>query len=76
MPKSLSIAIPIYYLGWISLQKVQDSSEERTTTTIHGERELPIVPYNDILKGTNGFSKANVLGTGRCGTVYKGILEN
>jgi len=55
---------------------VQDSSEERTTTTIHGERELPIVPYNDILKGTNGFSKANVLGTGRCGTVYKGILEN
>ncbi|KAF8690421.1 hypothetical protein HU200_040773 [Digitaria exilis] len=29
------------------------------------ETELPIVPYNDILKGTDGFSEANVLGKGR-----------
>jgi hypothetical protein len=40
------------------------------------EIELPIVPYNDILKGTVGFSEANVLGKGRYGTVYKGTLEN
>ncbi|CAD6226150.1 unnamed protein product [Miscanthus lutarioriparius] len=40
------------------------------------EAELPIVPYNDILKGTDGFSEANVLGKGRYGTVYKGTLEN
>ena len=40
------------------------------------EIELPIVPYNDILKGTDGFSEANVLGKGRYGTVYKGTLEN
>ncbi|CAL5089324.1 unnamed protein product [Urochloa decumbens] len=38
--------------------------------------ELPIVPYNDILKGTDGFSEANVLGKGRYGTVYRGTLEN
>ncbi|CAL5089341.1 unnamed protein product [Urochloa decumbens] len=40
------------------------------------EIELPMVPYNDILKGTNGFSEANVLGKGRYGTVYRGSLEN
>ncbi|KAL6839026.1 hypothetical protein ACP4OV_031080 [Aristida adscensionis] len=38
--------------------------------------ELPIVPYNDILKGTDGFSEANVLGKGRYGTVYRGTLGN
>ncbi|CAN6203370.1 unnamed protein product [Urochloa humidicola] len=40
------------------------------------EIELPIVPYNDILKGTAGFSEANMLGKGRYGTVYRGILDN
>ncbi|CAL4957237.1 unnamed protein product [Urochloa decumbens] len=40
------------------------------------EIELPMVPYNDILKGTDGFSVANVLGKGRYGTVYRGTLEN
>ncbi|KAG2632852.1 hypothetical protein PVAP13_2NG127206 [Panicum virgatum] len=40
------------------------------------ETELPIVPYNDILKGTDGFSEANVLGKGRYGTVYRGTIEN
>jgi len=40
------------------------------------ETEIPIVPYNDILKGTDGFSEANVLGKGRYGTVYRGTIEN
>ncbi|CAL4964208.1 unnamed protein product [Urochloa decumbens] len=40
------------------------------------EIDLPTVPYNDILKGTDGFSAANVLGKGRYGTVYRGTLEN
>jgi serine/threonine protein kinase len=40
------------------------------------EIELPIVPYNDILKGTNGFLEANVLGKGRYGTIYKDTLQN
>ncbi|XBI14112.1 hypothetical protein VPH35_140752 [Triticum aestivum] len=35
-----------------------------------------MVSYNDILKATDGFSEANLLGKGRYGTVYKGTLEN
>lgn len=38
--------------------------------------DLPMVSYNDILKATDGFSEANLLGKGRYGTVYKGTLEN
>jgi len=35
-----------------------------------------MVSYNEILKGTDGFSEANLLGKGRYGTVYKGTIEN
>ncbi|KAL6839027.1 hypothetical protein ACP4OV_031081 [Aristida adscensionis] len=40
------------------------------------EIELQLVPYNDILKGTDGFSEANVLGKGRYGIVYRGTIGN
>ncbi|KAK4425127.1 putative LRR receptor-like serine/threonine-protein kinase [Sesamum alatum] len=32
--------------------------------------------YGDLLKATNGFSEANLIGSGRFGSVYKGILED
>ncbi|KAL0388069.1 UNVERIFIED_CONTAM: putative LRR receptor-like serine/threonine-protein kinase [Sesamum radiatum] len=32
--------------------------------------------YRDLLKATDGFSEANLIGSGRYGSVYKGILEN
>ncbi|RLM80027.1 putative receptor-like protein kinase [Panicum miliaceum] len=40
------------------------------------EIDLLMVSYNEILKGTDGFSEANLLGKGRYGTVYKGTIEN
>ncbi|KAL0377035.1 UNVERIFIED_CONTAM: putative LRR receptor-like serine/threonine-protein kinase [Sesamum calycinum] len=32
--------------------------------------------YGDLLKATNGLSEANLIGSGRFGSVYKGILED
>ncbi|KAL0377037.1 UNVERIFIED_CONTAM: putative receptor-like protein kinase [Sesamum calycinum] len=32
--------------------------------------------YRDLFKATDGFSEANLIGSGRYGSVYKGILEN
>ncbi|CAL5023390.1 unnamed protein product [Urochloa decumbens] len=40
------------------------------------EKDLPMVSFNELLKGTEGFSEANLLGKGRYGTVYKGTIEN
>lgn len=40
------------------------------------EIDLPMVSYNKILKATDAFSEANLLGKGRYGTVYKCALEN
>ncbi|XP_057485462.1 probable LRR receptor-like serine/threonine-protein kinase At3g47570 isoform X2 [Actinidia eriantha] len=33
------------------------------------------ISYGKLLKATNGFSSANLIGTGRFGSVYKGILH-
>ncbi|GFY93177.1 leucine-rich repeat protein kinase family protein [Actinidia rufa] len=33
------------------------------------------ISYNKLLKATNGFSSANLIGTGSFGSVYKGILN-
>ncbi|CAD6214907.1 unnamed protein product [Miscanthus lutarioriparius] len=38
--------------------------------------ELPMVSYDEILKGTDGFSETNLLGQGRYGSVYSGTLKN
>ncbi|KAG2641270.1 probable LRR receptor-like serine/threonine-protein kinase At3g47570 [Panicum virgatum] len=84
MSKSLRIAIPTagapllsIFVVWAGLlyRKLKKASKKEIPPQFT-EPELPIVPYNDILKGTDGFSEANVLGKGRYGKVYKCTLEN
>ncbi|KAL6839024.1 hypothetical protein ACP4OV_031078 [Aristida adscensionis] len=83
MTKSLRIAIPIvgallFLLSGLALagffyRKLKTGLEKEVSSPFT-EIKLPIVPYKDILKGTDGFSEANVLGKGRYGTVYRGTL--
>ncbi|CAD6226149.1 unnamed protein product [Miscanthus lutarioriparius] len=82
-PKFLRIAIPaigsliLLFLVWAGFHyRKSKIAPKKDLPPQFAEVELPIVPYNDILKGTDGFSEANVLGKGRYGTVYKGTLEN
>ncbi|KAB8102914.1 hypothetical protein EE612_035017, partial [Oryza sativa] len=37
--------------------------------------DMEKITYQDIVKATNGFSSANLIGSGSFGTVYKGNLE-
>ncbi|CAN6333781.1 unnamed protein product [Urochloa humidicola] len=41
---------------------------------IESSREFRILSYNDLSKATNGFSSANLIGSGQSGLVYKGSL--
>ncbi|KAG0542131.1 hypothetical protein BDA96_02G076500 [Sorghum bicolor] len=81
--KFLRIAIPtigclvLVFLVWAGFHhRKSKTAPKKDLPPQFAEIELPIVPYNDILKGTDEFSEANVLGKGRYGTVYKGTLEN
>ncbi|CAM0147923.1 unnamed protein product [Urochloa decumbens] len=81
--KSLRIVIPTagaflvsLFIVWAGFhyRKIKTAPKKEMPPQFIGI-ELPIVPYNDILKGTDGFSEANLLGKGRYGRVYKGTFE-
>ncbi|TKW31102.1 hypothetical protein SEVIR_2G083100v4 [Setaria viridis] len=83
--KSLKIVIPttgallllLSGLLWaVFLYRKLKTALKKEMAPQFADMELPTIPYNDILKGTDGFSEANVLGKGRYGTVYRGTLEN
>lgn len=40
------------------------------------ENKASKMSLNDLLKATNAFSKENIIGTGRTGTMYKAVLED
>ncbi|XVF28429.1 hypothetical protein REPUB_Repub15cG0028600 [Reevesia pubescens] len=48
---------------------------KQPTTSSYLENSLLQLSYQSILKATNGFSSANLVGVGGFGFVYKGILE-
>jgi serine/threonine protein kinase/Leucine-rich repeat (LRR) protein len=82
MPKFLKISIPtigsliLLFVVWARLHHRKSKTTPKEDLPQFADIDLPIVSYNAILKGTDGFSEANVLGKGRYGTVYKGTLEN
>ncbi|XP_021273666.1 probably inactive leucine-rich repeat receptor-like protein kinase At5g48380 [Herrania umbratica] len=40
------------------------------------EKSVSKMRLSDLLKATNSFSKNNIIGSGRTGTMYKGVLED
>jgi Leucine-rich repeat (LRR) protein len=54
-------------------KKLRQRQESQLTTTVDDE-QFARVSYHDLSNGTNGFSEANFLGQGSCGTVYKCML--
>ncbi|KAM0891101.1 hypothetical protein ACQ4PT_026611 [Festuca glaucescens] len=86
LPKSMRIALPtaggiLVLLAFFALvgflyRKFKAGLKKELLHPPLTEIDLPMVSYNEILRGTDAFSEANLLGKGRYGTVYKGTLEN
>ncbi|XP_073307918.1 uncharacterized protein [Primulina huaijiensis] len=78
----LKILIPILVVGglYITLCVIIYSQKhlmkkQLSTGSFDGAQFMRL-SYGDLLKATNGFSEGSLIGSGRFGSVYKGILED
>uniref|UniRef100_A0A8R7QK47 Receptor kinase-like protein Xa21 n=1 Tax=Triticum urartu TaxID=4572 RepID=A0A8R7QK47_TRIUA len=84
MPKSLVISLAtagaillsllVLLLLWIFCKKLKPSQKTLAHNSIVDDHYKRI-PYHALLRGTNEFSIANLLGRGSYGAVYKCVLE-
>ncbi|KAL0415410.1 UNVERIFIED_CONTAM: putative LRR receptor-like serine/threonine-protein kinase [Sesamum latifolium] len=76
VPVSISgaIFIAIIAFSYIFIQCKTKSRNNLYTSTF--ESQYQRLSYADLLKATDGFAEANMIGSGRYGSVYKGIIEN
>ncbi|PQP94421.1 putative LRR receptor-like serine/threonine-protein kinase [Prunus yedoensis var. nudiflora] len=64
----LTFAIVFLYLCCLRRERKEDTSSD--------SEEFLRVSYQNLLKATNEFSIANLIGMGSFGSVYKGVLED
>ncbi|XP_042056499.1 probable LRR receptor-like serine/threonine-protein kinase At3g47570 [Salvia splendens] len=67
----VGLALLIIFIAW----KQRKSRRNVTSATFTGI-EIMRLSYKDLMKATEGFSEANMVGFGSFGSVYKGILED
>ncbi|XP_058737506.1 probably inactive leucine-rich repeat receptor-like protein kinase At5g48380 [Vicia villosa] len=74
----------LFYVRSLSRRKKEEDPEENKWARIlKGTKKIKVSMFeksiskmslSDLMKATNNFSKSNVIGTGRSGTVYKAVL--
>ncbi|KAL7176591.1 hypothetical protein ACSBR2_030014 [Camellia fascicularis] len=70
----LVIFLSLFVSFFIFLQR-RHVSEKKTSSTPSMKHQFLRVSYAELLKATNGFSEANLIGVGSYASVYKGILD-
>ncbi|CAK9173462.1 unnamed protein product [Ilex paraguariensis] len=74
----LATAIPIFVVLLLvsvyAIYHIRRSKGQQPSSASAEEKQFPQISYADLLQSTNGFSSENLIGEGRFGTVYKGVL--
>ncbi|KAL5787575.1 hypothetical protein ACOSP7_004524 [Xanthoceras sorbifolium] len=73
IPVSVSSLILLSIL-FIVIVTRRRKSTNKTSRMLHVGEQFPMVSYAELNKATNEFSSSNMIGQGRYGSVYKGIL--
>ncbi|CAL5417255.1 unnamed protein product [Camellia sinensis] len=71
----LVIFLSLFVSFFIFLQR-RHVSKKKTSSTPSIKHQFLRVSYAELLKATNGFSEANLIGVGSYASVYKGILDH
>uniref|UniRef100_A0A8R7QJ44 Receptor kinase-like protein Xa21 n=2 Tax=Triticum urartu TaxID=4572 RepID=A0A8R7QJ44_TRIUA len=72
---AILFSLSVLVLVWILCKKLKSrrkAAEKDSIVDDHYRR----IPYHALLRGTNEFSEANLLGRGSYGAVYKCVLDN
>ncbi|CAL5066254.1 unnamed protein product [Urochloa decumbens] len=69
------LSVSAILLVWMLRRKLKQKQKERVQSPIADE-QYERISYLALSRGTDGFSEANLLGSGRYGSVYKCVLEN
>lgn len=83
---AIVVAIVLYYLSrGVVIKKEDDPEGNQWARSIQGTKGIKVSMFeksvskmrlSDLMKATNNFSKSNIIGTGRTGTIYKATLTD
>ncbi|KAK9292163.1 hypothetical protein L1049_020122 [Liquidambar formosana] len=82
---AIVVGIVLYYSRGVVIKKDDDPEGNKWTKSILGmkgikvsmfEKSVPKMRLSDLMKATSSFSKNNIIGSGRTGTMYKAVLPD
>ncbi|KAG8085584.1 hypothetical protein GUJ93_ZPchr0010g11278 [Zizania palustris] len=81
----IGIIIVFFCLRKLPARKVKDEAENKWAKSITGTKTIKVSMFenpvskmklSDLMKATKEFSKENIIGTGRTGTMYRAVLPD